>query len=309
MTAAFKELWSEMGVDEETAPAGAMIPYKGKNFVRLMGKGKYRLDYDRTRLKVTRIRGLKKRAGTILAQARSALGRDDPLFGPGWEAIFDTARLLQAQTLTEGDLYAIEGRRKGMTRIEAIDTSNRRTAAKLLVTVHPKTEFDVTFHFVRDRDENGRPRMRTKWTPASVANWVNVLNGIFTPQANIVLRNHNSAVFDVDKDYGHSVDVEEIRDLGRRVKRRSHIDVFLVGSFTGGSDPSGAHVKGTHEIVCDNRPTEELQLQTISHEIGHRLGAHHVSGRVAAKRHWLMSGSPRHGSKITHQWALDINPW
>ncbi len=37
MTAAFKELWSEMGVDEETGPAGAMIPHKGKNFVRIVG--------------------------------------------------------------------------------------------------------------------------------------------------------------------------------------------------------------------------------------------------------------------------------
>ena len=35
MTATFKELWHEMGIDEESTPAGAMIPYKGKNFVRL----------------------------------------------------------------------------------------------------------------------------------------------------------------------------------------------------------------------------------------------------------------------------------
>lgn len=309
MTAAFKELWPEMGIDEETSPAGAMIPHKGTNFVRLIGMKKYRLDYDRKRLKVTKVRILKKRDGTILAQARTALGRDDPLYGPFWEVVVDTTRILLSRTLWDGDLYAIEGRRKGMTRIEAIDSTNRRPAARLLVTVHPKKQVDVTFHFVRDRDRNGQPRMRTKWTPAQVDSWIRVLNGIFTPQANILLRNCNSAILDVDRDYGASIDIAELKDLGRRVAKRSHVDVFMVGDFTGGSDPHGAHLRDTHEIVCDDRRTEELQLQTISHEIGHRLGAHHVSGRTAAKRHWLMSGSPRWGSKITHQWALDINPW
>lgn len=309
MTAAFKELWPEMGIDEESSPAAAMIPYRGTNFVRLTGLQKYRLDYDRKRLKVRKIRTLKKKDGTILAQARSALGRDDPLYGPNWEMVVDTTRLLLSQTLWEGDLYAIQGRRKGMTRIEAIDRSTRRPAAKLLVTVHPKTEIDVTFHFVRDRDRDGRPRMRTKWTPAQVDGWIKVLNGIFTPQANIVLRNRNSAILDVEDDYGPSFDTADVKTLGRLVRKRSKVDIFLVGRFTGGSDPHGAHIRDTHEIACDDRRTEELQLQTISHEIGHRLGAHHVSGRTAAKRHWLMSGSPRWGSKITHQWALDINPW
>ena len=309
MPAQFKELWPEMGVDEETTPAAAMIPYKGKNFVRLLGSGKYRLKYDSRRLKVTRIKGVKKRDGTIISQANKALGRDDPLYGPVWETVADTARRLSSHTLWDGDLYAIEGRRKGLTKIEAVDRSTSRTAAKLLVSVHPKTEFDVTFHFVCDHDHTGQRRMRTKWGPAQVGSWIKVLNGIFTPQANIFLRERNSAVLHLKKNYGPDIDLKEILEMGRAVKNRSHVDVFLVGKFKGETDPNGAHVVGTHEIVVDDRPTEELLLQTISHEIGHRLGADHVSGRVGAKRHWLMSSSPRAGSKITHQWALDMNPW
>ena len=242
-------------------------------------------------------------------QRRSALERDDPIYGNVWEVFTDTLCKFQTKMLHEGDLYAIEGRRKGMARIEVIDSKTGVRAAKRLVTVHPKREVDVTFHFVRDQDEEGRPRMRTVWDPSVVDRWLGVLNGIFTPQANIVLRNRGSRVMNIAKDYGPSIDLEEIRDMGKRVKNRSTVDVFLVGSFTGGSNPTGAHVVGSHEIVADDRPTEELQLQTISHEIGHRLGAKHSSGRTYAKRHWLMFSSPRLGSKITNQWAINMNPW
>ena len=169
----------------------------------------------------------------------------------------------------------------------------------------------VSFNFVKHIDAAGQKKELSRWNPADVNQWIIDLNDIFTPQANVVLKKAQARWVTVRRNLGTSVSIDEWDHVSAQRDPQADLNIFLVGTWTSikGRDPNGSFFKATKDAVCDDRPSENLLLQTMSHEIGHFLGAGHEPGQKPSKQHWLMSSSPRTGNKIIHQWAMNFNPW
>ena len=137
MVARFGEVWAERGFDDEDLlKPWLMVPLKKFNYVFLHnGKG-LNLKFDQSRLSVREIKG-KNKSTAIENIAAAEAKRDDPTEGDLIESSYDAFealyRLSQAST---SRLFAIRGKRGGLTSIDALD--GRMVKASLSVSVHPE---------------------------------------------------------------------------------------------------------------------------------------------------------------------------
>lgn len=178
---------------------------------------------------------------------------------------------------TASRVFAVHGKRSGLTHIEAMD--GRTMKATLKVTVHPEKLVKVAFHFAATLDGSNKIQSLTRWNPSSLTAW--------DPKVPFSL-----ATWD-------TIDVKRLPKV---------LNIYLVGKWLGdGSDPKGSFIFATKDVVCDDMTASGPMVMLLSHEIGHFLGAGHPP---AGKRHWITEMVfARTGNKIPHDFVLKFNPW
>jgi hypothetical protein len=301
--AAFKEVWPNRGVDDTAKVPGMVVPLGGRNYVRLRDGQGLVLEYDGKALAVRELQS-KQRRGAIEAIAKEAKRHDDPTIEKA-EDEAERERELLSQLSASGDrLFAVSDRRKrrGLRPIRALDPRSKLEQAKMQVSVHEPMKLTLAFNFVKDGEGN---KLTTRNT-SQVKQWLEVLNGIFAPQTNIGL------VATVNREIVVPGLAAPVTDTNWPVvskvrSTQAQLNIFLVGKWLSQGthdDPNGSYFRDTKDAVVDDRATVQLMLQTLSHEIGHHLGGADYSGQPEL----LMNPSPRGGSRITHQQALNWNP-
>jgi hypothetical protein len=323
----FGEVWKEWGVDEETthkqqAATWMMVPLGGVNLVLLKDKERsLTWDYDKARLEVLEVKdegakGLPREWQSLLlvptikeskGKATGALSEALAIAGQ------NSARLLAVRG---------KGKKGGEATIDA--KAGETVKETLAVSVHPRVTLKLSFHFVKLKGAgaDGKDKDLSLWTKSHVTRWVEDLNRVFTPQANVAFKQHKIAEPPVARYSGarvaYKTGQEWDAEVGKERDTSADANVFLVGNWTGISDDHYRDVKGSYiiasrDIVCDDHSSHDAFMTTLAHEMGHFLG--HRKGTKfghpdADKKHWLMTTIDwKTGIKVPRQYVLHFNPW
>jgi hypothetical protein len=180
----------------------------------------------------------------------------------------------------------------------------------------------LSFHFVRIKGGGtGKDKELSLWNTSHVSRWIDDLNRIFTPQANIAFRQHKLAEPVVDRYRGGSVPYktaeEWTAEVGRVRDGTADANIFLVGTWKGigddrYKDANGSYLTTTRDIVCDDRSSYDPFMTTLAHEMGHFLGyrqGHKFGHPDPDKKHWLMTTLDwTAGVKVPRHYVLDFDP-
>lgn len=321
----FGEVWREWGVDEETtykqqAATWMMVPLKGVNLVLLKDKD-LTWDFDPNRLEVREVKdqgakGLPRDwQSSLLTPAAKQDKAKDKATDPLTEALALAGR-------ASARLLAVRGRKGGEAIIEA--KAGKTTKETLAVSVHPRVTLNVTFHFVKIKGggEGGKDKELSIWNASHVSRWIEDLNRIFTPQANIAFKQHKIAEPPIARYSGAAVPYttaeQWVAEVGKERDGTADANVFLVGKWRGISDDhykdvNGSYIIPTRDIVLDDRSSHDPFMTTLAHEMGHFLGyrkGHKFGHPDSEKKHWLMSTIDwKTGAKVPRQYVLYFNPW
>lgn len=310
MALAFKEVWQDSGVDIGHAPAhpnAIMVPSDGANLLLLEGAGaqlKIKPDSHYTFKELgagnksaikTALREVPELTMRSKAEDATSLFRLLPwigdALGDGLAASFPAYRLDEAMQRAKSSgarLLLLEGRRRGFTKLE-IQSGNEQ--ASILVWVRDIKSVPVHFHFVEDIGPNGKPRQRSKWSAPAAAGWIARLNDIYTPQANITFKLESAFSYPVKQTLPDLIGIADWPKLGTRSAGAGQAHIYLVGNWrSNDSDPLGAMIKATREIVVDDQNMPDELVKTLAHELGHFLGASSNFGHPdPSKKHFLMT--------------------
>ena len=263
MAAEWHKVFNMMGFDKDAAPKWQMVPVSGDRYMALRdGVGLTVTSTDVTKLTATEIN-------------RSAL----PSAG-------------QRMPLQASDrIFKLRGVAKGSARIQAKAGAVLR--AELEVDIKDRKNVGITFNFVRD--SAGHHTIRV---PASAAQWVRDVNGIYNGQANIFVTLRATRNVAVPSNLGPQVmwdatagsewnTVTALGDAG------ADLNVFLVWEYeqdaTPAVDNTNAGTLTGNTIMEDHLTAGKPTFVTIGHEMGHHLGA--SDRNSATEKAFLMFGA------------------
>jgi hypothetical protein len=154
-----------------------------------------------------------------------------------------------------------------------------------------------------------------------VGRWVDDLNRIFTPQANVAFKQQKVEEPPVDRYGGASVPYKSAEEwtveVGHKRDKTADANVFLVGKWKGIGDDrykdvNGSYIIATRDIVMDDRSSYDGFMTTLAHEMGHFLGyrkGNKFGHPDADKRHWLMTTIDwTKGIKVPRDYVQLFNP-
>jgi hypothetical protein len=230
-------------------------------------------------------------------------------------------------------LLRITGLQRGPGKIAATKGSDK---AELKFSVHGSRTFNISFFFLHDLDAQNRSTPRTAFSQKDAAGWVERLNQVYGPQANIWFelgKNTPLAVSGLGAvvTSDHAQMLADHKDAqvatGKSKESKAPIRVFLAGPALRSSDtldPFGFyHIESKVILLQDQQepniwdklggPTS-LMLKTLAHEIGHFLN--HLQGAGQGHKHYEDTGyvsdilNTIDGSdiKISRQRVLDWDP-
>jgi hypothetical protein len=294
--AGFEEVGANRGVDsKKPGMEWMMVPLGGTNLVCLSEGLGYSVaeSAGRSRLTITEIP-----AKGVWGAIGSFLRPDSRVFRIGSHARGETA---------------LEGKKGTLT-------------VPLKISVHPRRSFKVAFFFLQDKDAAGKVKARTAFTPSDADGWIEGLNEVFGPQANIWFEKAKSAFLpleDLSVSIGAPNDLRKLADTQKM--SGAPIGIFIAGSKIESLDgvyPLGFFDVATNIIVVKDQFVTDPwagmpapMLKTIAHEIGHFMNYAHGHGE--GHDYYTKSGyssdilNTLSGGdiKISQQRVLDWNPW
>jgi hypothetical protein len=306
--AKFEEIERNSGVDSRKPGAAWIMVPKGKsNIVRLTGGAGY---------------GVKAVEGKDYVGI-AEISKDKQA---------DEVGRINAPSIGKDDkLLRITGLHRGPGKIAATKGSD---TAELKFSVHGDRIFTITFFFLCDPDGQNRPKPRSVFTDKDVTGWIEKLNQVYGPQANIWFtpgKHMQLAIPGLDAvvTADHAKMLAEHKDTqvagGKTKESKAPIRVFLAGPALRSDDkshPAGFyHIASKVILLKDQKEPDpsstgpkSLMLKTLAHEIGHFLtylqghGQGHDffqdSGYVSDILNTMDGGN----IKISRQRVLDWNP-
>ena len=187
-------------------------------------------------------------------------------------------------------LLRITGLQRGPGKIAATKGSDK---AELKFSVHGSRTFNISFFFLHDLDAQNRSTPRTAFSQKDATGWVEKLNQVYGPQANIWFelgKNMPLAISGLGAvvSSDHAQMLADHKDAqvatGKTKESKAPIRVFLAGPAIRSSDTSHPfgfyHIDSKVILLKDQQepniwdklggPTS-LMLKTLAHEIGHFL--------------------------------------
>jgi hypothetical protein len=244
----------------------------------------------------------------------------------------DEVGRINAPSIGKDDkLLRITGLHQGPGKIAATKGKDK---AELKFSVHGDRIFGITFFFLCDPDGQNKPKQRSAFSEKDVTGWIEKLNQVYGPQANIWFKpgKHMPLAIpglDATVTADHAQMLAEHKNTqvagGKTKESKAPIRVFLAGSAlrsTDKSHPAGFYhipskvilLKDQTEPAPSADGPKSLMLKTLAHEIGHFLtylqgnGQGHdffeKSGYVSDILNTMDGGN----IKISRQRVLDWNP-
>ena len=230
-------------------------------------------------------------------------------------------------------MLRITGVNRGPGKIVATKGSDK---AELKFSVHGLRTFNISFFFLHDLDAQNRPTPRTRFTEKDAKGWVEQLNDVYGPQANIWFELGKNMPLAVSG-LGDVVSSDNAQMLaghkdaqvaaGKTKELKAPIRVFLAGPTIRSIDtshPNGFYHIATKVILMKDQTDPNfwetgdgrasLMLKTLAHEIGHFLN--YFQGAGEGHDYFLKSGyvsdilntMDGRNIKISRQRVLDWNP-
>ena len=288
----FEEVIASQGFDANSAPRWQMVPL-----------GEYRI------VKLTDSSGLTvstTNSGIVTVMDLSSVASSvSSLF----------ARFLPASSPPSGTKYLIlYGAARGSAFVEA--KRGGTLVVRLEVGVKQKKNLRVAFNFLRDSAGH-----RTSRVGASVTTWIDEMNRIFTPQANVVIKQHSLREVRVGRNLGRVVqwtkdiaganpaqhewpEVVALRD------GTADFNMFYVWAYEQDATPL---VDDANAGTLDGNCLLEDDVggrdsETMAHETGHHLGCLDYYGD--GDKHRLMYGykAGRSDTRIPKNDVNTMNP-
>jgi hypothetical protein len=209
--------------------------------------------------------------------------------------------------------FIVKGFMGGRTYIEA--RINDGLLTRVEVSVKRARVVRITFNFVQDNAGH-----RTGRNPGQVDDWLQVMNEIYAPQANVVCRKNNSRWVNVSRNLGNVVrysahlegvaaSEHEWNAVAGQRDGTADFNYFFVWEYeqdaTPGTDNTDAGALDGNCIFEDAAGGEVAE--TLAHELGHFLGVRdfYENSHVG----WLMYGyTDVRGRMIPRDHALRMNP-
>ena len=297
--ARFEEVGANLGVD--SARFGSewmMVPHRGSNFVRFS-------DGDGFDVAAADRRGLR------IADVTKAFTAD----------LAPPLRLLATLLVPRSRVFRVTGLLPGVTKIIA-----RRggATASIVVTVVPKHTFSIACYFLQNRAADGSVTPRTSFTPPVAHSWVEDLNKVFGPQANIwftLARSEFLPLADLGEWFGSEDDVARLAKV--REASGAQVTIFLAGPkiWVEKSEPRGFYHVKTKVIIMQDQFVKDVwagppapMLKTMAHEIAHFLnharshGQGHDHYETSGYKSDIMHTDDGSNIKISRERVRDWNP-
>lgn len=306
--ARFEEIERNSGVDSLKPGAEWIMVPKGKsNLVRLTGGAGYGIKAIEGTNKVSVAEVRKDKHGDEVGRINEPfIGKDDKLL-------------------------RITGVHQGPGKIAATKGSDK---AELKFSVHGSRTFNISFFFLSDIDGQNPPKPRSAFSDKDTTGWVEKLNQVYGPQANIWFelgKNIPLAISGLDAvvTADHAKMLAEHKDTqvaaGKTKESKAPIRVFLAGPSlrsTDRSHPAGFYhiaskvilLKDQQEPAPSSEGPKSLMLKTLAHEIGHFLtylqgnGQGHDFFRDSGYVSDILNTMDGGNIKISRQRVLDWNP-
>lgn len=190
--------------------------------------------------------------------------------------------------------FLIQGKMKGTAFIEA--RRGKLLMARLEVAVKPRKTVKVAFNFVEDKGGH-----KTKRKAGSVDGWIEEINKIYLPQANIEFKKHSARTVKIDKNLGkvvrfskHLAGVPAVQHEWDLVTAKgdgtADFNIFFVWEYEQDATPLKDHTDaGTlgGNCIFEDRAGSEV-AETLAHEAGHFLGCDDTYADT--DKHLLMYG-------------------
>ena len=158
---------------------------------------------------------------------------------------------------TKAKVLAEHERRKGgRLNDEALDRILNNAAGQRFHNHSP-----LDFVKLKGGGAGGKDKSLTGWNTSHVTRWIDGLNRVFSPQANIGFKQNAVKEPPVDRYSGataqYKTGEEWNTEVGHVRDGTADANVFLVGSWKGISedrfqDVYGSYIHGVHDIVCDD---------------------------------------------------------
>lgn len=297
--ARFEEVDRNRGVDSE--PPGRewmIVPKSGENLVRLTDGGGFRV------------------SGGSRLGVKEVVAKDWPLLLGKFGAF------IASIAWKDSRLFSVTGIHPGLATLSAKKGTLKTT---LNVSVHNKLTLTVAFFFLQDQDSKGNVQPRTAFTLAVADEWINGLNNVFGPQANIWFKMVKAAWLPVPN-LSAEVSDRDAESLAKNKQSNAKINIFLAGQrIINSTDKTHPHGFYHHNhkliIVQDQFVTDPWSqpaspmLSTIAHEIGHLMnyargvGTGHDFYQESGYNSDILNAIDGNDIKIPHQRVLDWNPW
>jgi hypothetical protein len=200
--------------------------------------------------------------------------------------------------------------------------------------VHGIRTFNVSFFFLHDLDGQNGPTSRTRFSEKDAAGWVEQLNQVYGPQANIWFKlgkNMPLAISglggELSPDHAQMLAAHKDAQVAteKTEESKAPIRVFLAGPALRSIDtshPAGFyHIPSKVILLKDQQEPDgwsggptHLMLKTLAHEIGHFLnyfqgaGQGHDHFRDTGYVGDVLNTMDGRNIKISRQRVLDWNP-
>lgn len=201
-------------------------------------------------------------------------------------------------------LLAIEGAHPGKTA--GIDYVHNRQSAKLDVFTAGYNSAEVSFRFIRHQNADGELKAGTIHAPSEARGWMEALQRLYQPSANVELTLKSAEYANVNRPLGDKIGAQNFRQYIMPLRDpTADITVFFAGGYKGTDDPLGEAFPDVNCAVIDDAPLQYIApprnwpnqgmtaddykyayplhrsaserdlLIVLAHEIAHLLGAGH----------------------------------